>query len=271
MSDCPVSHASDAEAGRPQFDYVHHLRLDHLLSTLRPVTDHPEEHLFVTVHHVLELWFKQIIFDLDRILTMLDEDRLPEAVWLLNRIGEILKLAEAHWPVLETMSAADFAEFRGKLTGASGLQSRQFRQVEVMIGLAEVAGDAYCQRVEKQWPGLIAAHPRTIRAAFFAAFDRSGKTLLEVYRNRWRDHDLFRLAEAAFEIDRRFQSWRQNHILMVRREIGIRAKGTGGTFFQDYLATTTNHYFFPELFEFRNELTEASGGEVMQGNGGCPV
>lgn len=266
------SKATEPQDGSPQFDYAYHLRLDHLLSTLRPVTDHPEEHLFVTVHHVLELWFKQIIFDLARIREMLDEDRLPEAVWLMNRIAEILKLAEAHWPVLETMSAADFAEFRGDLTGASGLQSRQFRQVEVMLGLHEVAGDAYRQRVEAQWPGLIAEHPRTIRAAFFAAFERSGKTLLEVYRDRWRAHDLFRLAEAAFEIDRRFQSWRQNHILMVRREIGIRAKGTGGTFFRDYLATTTGYLFFPELFEFRNELTEAAGGEVMgDGEGGCPV
>jgi tryptophan 2,3-dioxygenase len=266
------SKATEQQDDGPQFDYAYHLQLDHLLATLRPITDHPEEHLFVTVHHVLELWFKQIIYDLGRIREMLDEDRLPEAVWLMNRIAEILKLAEAHWPVLETMSAADFAEFRGNLTGASGLQSRQFRQVEVMLGLHEVAGDAYRQRVEAQWPGLIAEHPRTIRAAFFAAFARSGKTLLEVYRDRWRDHDLFRLAEAAFEIDRRFQSWRQNHILMVRREIGIRAKGTGGTFFRDYLATTTGYLFFPELFEFRNDLTEAAGGEVMEdGEGGCPV
>jgi tryptophan 2,3-dioxygenase len=72
------------------------------------------------------------------------------------------------------------------------------------------------------------------------------------------------LAEAAFEIDRRFQSWRHNHILMVRRQIGIRARGTGGTFFRDYLATTTGYYFFPELFEFRNDLTEAAGGEVLR-------
>jgi len=270
MSECPMSGLAPKEGGA-QFDYVYHLRLDQLLSTLRPVTDHPEEHLFVTVHHVLELWFKQVIFELERIVAALDEDRLPEAVWLLGRIGEILKQAEAHWTVLETMSAADFAEFRGNLTGASGMQSRQFRQVEVMIGLHEVAGDDYAGRVEKLWPGLIGDHPRSLRAAFFAVFDRAKVSLLDVYHDRWRLHDLFRLAEAAFEIDRRFQSWRQNHILMVRRQIGIRARGTGGTFFRDYLASTTAYYFFPELFEFRNELTEAAGGEVMAEDGGCPA
>ncbi len=88
--------------------------------------------------------------------------------------------------------------------------------------------------------------------------------MIDIYQNRWTHHDLFQLAENAFEIDRRFQSWRHNHILMVRRQIGIRARGTGGTFFSDYLATTTRYYFFPELFEFRNDLTVSAGGEVME-------
>lgn len=253
-----------AITGDQRFDYVHHLQLDHLLSSMRQVTPHPEEHLFLTVHHVLELWFKHVIFDLTRIIDLLQADDLAQANWLMRRIGEILKLAEAHWTVLETMSAADFAEFRSHLTGASGMQSRQFREVEVMIGLHQTADDVYIERTEKMWPGLIAEHPVTLRDAFFGVYKRAGTTLLEVYQNRWTQHDLFQLAEHAFEVDRRFQSWRHNHILMVRRQIGIRARGTGGTFFKDYLASTTAYYFFPELFEFRNDLTQASGGEVMQ-------
>ena len=258
---------ADPKEGTDQFSYQYHLQLDTLLSAMRPITPHKEEHLFVTTHHVLELWFKHIIFDLHRIRDLIDADDLAQANWLMRRIGEILKLAEQHWTVLETMSAADFAEFRSHLTGASGLQSRQFREVEVMIGLCETAGDDYATRVEKQWPGLIAAHPRTLRQAFFDAIKRSGLSLIEIYENRWARHDLFQLAENAFEIDRRFQSWRHNHILMVRRQIGIRARGTGGTFFQDYLATTTRYYFFPELFEFRNDLTASAGGEVMDRDG----
>lgn len=254
---------SDPKTADQRFDYVYHLQLDTLLSAMRQVTPHPEEHLFLTVHHVLELWFKHIIFDLGRVIDLLQADKLPQANWLLRRIAEILTLAEAHWTVLETMSAADFAEFRGQLTGASGMQSRQFRQVEVMMGLHQTAGETYVARTETLWPGLIAEYPVTLRDAFFAVYKRAGVTLLDVYRNRWNEHDLFQLAENAFEIDRRFQSWRHNHILMVRRQIGIRARGTGGTFFKDYLASTTAYYFFPELFEFRNDLTQASGGEVM--------
>lgn len=262
-----MADAKDPKEGTDQFSYQYHLQLDALLSAMRPITPHPEEHLFITTHHVLELWFKHIIHDIARIRDLLDADDLAQANWLMRRIGEILKLAEQHWTVLETMSAADFAEFRGHLTGASGMQSRQFREVEVMIGLCETAGDDYAARVEKQWPGLIAGHPRTLRQAFFDAVDRSGHSLIDIYANRWKYHDLFQLAENAFEIDRRFQSWRHNHILMVRRQIGIRARGTGGTFFQDYLATTTKYYFFPELFEFRNDLTVSAGGEVMGGDG----
>ncbi|MCB1389393.1 MAG: hypothetical protein KDK12_09705 [Rhodobacteraceae bacterium] len=259
----PPDPATDSPTGDQRFDYVYHLQLDKLLTSMRQVTPHPEEHLFVTVHHVLELWFKHILFDLRRVIDLLQADRLPQANWLLRRIGEILKLAEAHWTVLETMSAADFAEFRGNLTGASGMQSRQFREVEVMIGLHQTADEVYVSRTEKLWPGLIAEYPVTLRDAFFGVFQRAGVGLLDVYRDRWNRIDLFQLAENAFEIDRRFQSWRHNHILMVRRQIGIRARGTGGTFFKDYLASTTAYYFFPELFEFRNDLTQASGGEVM--------
>lgn len=258
------SATSETEADAKQrFDYIYHLQLEKLLTVMRPVTDHPEEHIFVTVHHVLELWFKHVIFDMKRVCTLLDGDQLSQANWLLHRIGEIIKLAEAHWTVLETMSAADFAEFRSRLTGASGMQSRQFREVEVMIGLHQTAGDDYVARTEKLWPGLMAEYPRTLRDSFFGVYERQGLSLLDVYRDRWRHHELFRLAENAFEIDRRFHSWRQNHILMVRRQIGIRARGTGGTFFKDYLATTTSYFFFPELFELRNDLTVAAGGEVM--------
>lgn len=258
-----MTEATGDEMTKPQFDYRYHLQLDQLLSVMRPVTTHPEEHIFVTTHHVLELWFKHLIYDLRRIVPMIDGGDLAQANWLIRRVAEILKLAEAHWTVLETMSAADFAEFRGQLTGASGMQSRQFREVEVMIGLHQTAGPEYRDRVEQLWPGLIAEHPRTLRDAFFDVFKRRDRTLLEVYRNRWVEHELFQLAENAFEVDRRFQSWRHNHILMVRRQIGIRAKGTGGTYFKDYLASTTAYYFFPELFEFRNDLTLDAGGEVM--------
>jgi tryptophan 2,3-dioxygenase len=253
-----------------QFSYVTHLQLDRLLSVMRPITPHPEEHLFLTVHHALEIWFKHVIFDVRRIITFIEKGQLAEANWLLKRIGEIMRLADGHWTVLETLSAADFHEFRPYLTGASGMQSRQFREVEVMCGLCETAGEAYTSQVRAAWPGLIEQYPVTLRQAFFGAIERSGSTLLDIHRDRWQRFDLFTLCENAFELDRRFQTWRYNHILMVRRQIGMRTRGTGGTFGKDYLAATMAYLFFPELWELRHEISELSGAEVARSDEPAP-
>lgn len=266
MSDSPQAdkQPSNASLNQDQFSYVSHLQLDTLLSAMQPITPHPEEHIFLTTHHALEIWFKHVIYDLKRIIPMLEEDRLPEANWLLKRLGEIMRLADGHWTVLETLSAPDFHEFRPYLTGASGMQSRQFREVEVICGLCELGGDSYVQSVRKAWPGMIELYPITLRQAFFNAIKRSGIGLLEIYDKRWLHPHLFSLAENAMELDRRFQSWRHNHILMVRRQIGMRTKGTGGTYGRDYLSATMGYLFFPELWELRHDISALHGGEVAK-------
>jgi len=255
---------SEQSLSNDQFSYVRNLQLDRLLSSMQQITPHPEEHLFITTHHALEIWFKHIIFDLRRIIPLIEADRLAEANWLLKRIGEIMRLADGHWTVLETLASPDFHEFRPYLTGASGMQSRQFREVEVIGGLCEVAGEDYAAKVRTAWPGMIEETPITLRQAFFAVFKRAGLSLLEVYRDRWAHFELFTLAENAVELDRRFQSWRYNHILMVSRQIGMRTKGTGGTFGKDYLAGTMGYLFFPELWELRHELAALHGAEVAK-------
>jgi len=118
--------------------------------------------------------------------------------------------------------------------------------------------------VREAWPGMIEQTPITLRQAFFGAFKRAGLPLLEVYRERWKHSDLFVLAENAVELDRRFQSWRYNHILMVSRQIGMRTKGTGGTFGKDYLTATMGYLFFPELWELRHEIAALHGAEVAK-------
>jgi len=259
---------AETAPNKDQFSYISHLQLDRLLSAMQPITPHPEEHLFLTTHHALEIWFKHVIFDLKRIIPMLEQGRLAEANWLMKRLGEILRLADAHWTVLETLASPDFHEFRPYLTGASGMQSRQFREVEVMTGLCELAGENYIATVRKAWPGMIEEHPITLRQAFFGVVKRSGISLLEIYDKRWQHAELFQLAENAMEFDRRFQSWRHNHILMVRRQIGMRTKGTGGTFGKDYLSQTMGYVFFPELWELRHDISALHGGEVAKKEGG---
>ena len=104
----------------------------------------------------------------------------------------------------------------------------------------------------------------TLRRAFFGVIERSGLSLVDIYRDRWRHFDLFILCENAFELERRFQSWRYNHILMVQRQIGLRTRGTGGTFGVEYLAATMRHLFFPELWELRHEISKLHGAEVAK-------
>jgi len=101
--------------------------------------------LFIIVHQAYELWFKQILHEFNRIeynfsANPVDDQALARIVHSLARVHEILKLLVAQLDVLETMTPADFLDFRDYLFPASGFQSLQFRLIETRLGLAEGAG-----------------------------------------------------------------------------------------------------------------------------------
>jgi tryptophan 2,3-dioxygenase len=135
--------------------------------------------------------------------------------------------------------------------------------LEVLGGLCETAGEGYARRVEAQWPGLRAEVKITLHQALLGLLDRCGFGLVEIYQRRWEHFDLFTLCEACIEFDSKFVTWRENHVKMVQRMIGGRAKGTGGSGVP-YLAHTTAYRFFPELWEARNALTGEAGGYVYE-------
>ncbi|XP_061386378.1 tryptophan 2,3-dioxygenase [Musca vetustissima] len=125
--------------------YGEYLMLDHILNAQcmlsekdnRPVHD---EHLFIITHQAYELWFKQIIFELDSIREMLnneviEETRTLEILKRLNRVVMIFKLLVDQVPILETMTPLDFMDFRNYLAPASGFQSLQFRLIENKLGV----------------------------------------------------------------------------------------------------------------------------------------
>ncbi len=125
--------------------YAEYLQLSKLLDSQslksaeagKPAHD---EHLFIIVHQVYELWFKQILFELDAVLATFSANRVDEkqvgiATLRLARITEIQKLLIDQLHVLETMTALDFLEFRDVLYPASGFQSYQFRLIENKIGM----------------------------------------------------------------------------------------------------------------------------------------
>jgi tryptophan 2,3-dioxygenase len=127
--------------------YSEYIELDTILNSQHPRSfsrpeDGNDEMLFIIIHQAYELWFKQIIFELDLVRNIFLQDRINEnspdmsnAVHKLKRVVKILELLNQQVSVLETMTALDFLEFRNHLLPASGFQSKQFRLIEAKLGL----------------------------------------------------------------------------------------------------------------------------------------
>ena len=125
--------------------YGDYLELQKLLGTQNPISkevgeEAHEETLFIIVHQVYELWFKQIIHEFKSIMDIFSKDHVEEhfiatAVSRLERVIKIQGLLLEQLPIMETMSPMDFLEFRDYLVPASGFQSVQFREIEVRMGL----------------------------------------------------------------------------------------------------------------------------------------
>ena len=117
--------------------YGSYLRLDELLSLQRPESDEHDEILFIVIHQIYELWFKEMLHELDRLGSLLEMDLGPQAQATLKRVLTVLKIAVAQTDVLETMTPLDFLSFRDHLETASGSQSVQFRELEFALGIKD--------------------------------------------------------------------------------------------------------------------------------------
>src|SRR5256885_4719047 len=128
--------AKDYGQGAP-LSYNKYLRVQELIE-LQTCLSSPAQHdelLFITVHQAYELWFKQILHEIDAAIALMKADRAIEAVNALRRIVEIEKLLIAQIHILETMRPITFLGFRDELNPASGFQSMQFREIEFASGL----------------------------------------------------------------------------------------------------------------------------------------
>src|ERR687888_1453962 len=121
----------------PAVTYSTYLKIDELLSLQQPRSAGPEhdEMLFIIIHQVYELWFKELLHELDRVLALLTADDSARAQHTLKRILTILKVLVAQLDILETMTPLEFLSFRERLDAASGFQSDQFRQIEFVLGV----------------------------------------------------------------------------------------------------------------------------------------
>ena len=246
--------------------YNKYLRVQDLISLQDCLSSpaHHDELLFITVHQAYELWFKQILHELDAAIQLLEEDHVPAATRAVNRVVAIEKLLVNQIHILETMTPISFLAFRDELNPASGFQSMQFREIEFSSGLKdktilrEFEGDQYAhERLEARQNGP------TLSDCFSRLLQRRGLTVLEVLTHFEEKYAEFQLAEALLEYDEYFSLWRSHHIKMVERMVGAK-RGTGGSEGIGYLKTTLDKKFFPELWEARTYL------DTKHGDSGCP-
>jgi tryptophan 2,3-dioxygenase len=225
-----------------------------------------DELLFIIVHQVYELWFKEILFELEAVRDLLGAGTIRRARHYLERVQSILKVAIQQVSVLESMSAPDFLEFRNRLAPASGFQSVQFREIEFLSGIKD---DAYLERLAQDEDAQTRLQRRLSEPSVWDAFctalagrgfsmppddeDARRESLLAISRGREGLGEEFDLCEALLGFDELFVLWRQRHILMVERQIGSKT-GTGGSTGASYLRTTLDKRFFPELWAMRSFL-----------------
>ena len=122
--------------------YISYLKVDELLELQQPLSDGPEhdELLFITIHQVYELWFKQILHEVAALQVSLEQGKTHRSMALLGRIRTIMKTCVSQLDILETMTPLQFNSFRERLTSASGFQSAQFRELEAVLGRRDQAG-----------------------------------------------------------------------------------------------------------------------------------
>jgi Tryptophan 2,3-dioxygenase (vermilion) len=280
---------TDNYGQQPLLSYNKYLRVPDLIALQDLLSDpsHHDELLFITIHQAYELWFKQILHELDAAISLMNEGRLAAAARTMRRVVEIEKLLVTQIHILETMTPISFLGFRDQLNPASGFQSMQFREIEFASGhkqetvLNEFREDEFAYpRLRRRFeaPSSADAFYAALRRRGFDAPDSEGtldederkkrygkrtRAVLEILTHFEKRYEEFELAEALLEHDEYFSLWRSHHIKMVERMVGTK-RGTGGSEGVGYLRTTLDKKFFPELWEARTFL------DTKHNEGGCP-
>jgi tryptophan 2,3-dioxygenase len=253
----------------PKCQYHTYLQLPALLKLQTPLTDpeHHDEMLFIIIHQCHELGFKQIIHELLRLIEILKNDQIFEAIKTLRRIQEMTKLLSYHMGILNTLSPDEFAGYRHILSPASGFQSYQYRVIEFLCGLKDERFLEVFKETEEIyiWAKNYFDH-QTLYDVLITLLNhrkliskstcpRSDKELIEallkVYRERETYSDLHFLFENILDFDNLMQVWRIQHVKIAERTIGSKM-GTGGTSGVGYLSHIMSKKLFSELWEVRS-------------------
>jgi tryptophan 2,3-dioxygenase len=261
----PTGRSFGEEGG--QLTYGGYLRLDQLLAQQVPQASPPahDELLFITVHQVYELWFQQLLYELETVRDAMMAGETWRARHLFRRVHAIERLLITQVDILETMTPQDFLEFRANLAPASGFQSAQYRELEFLSGskdhafLARFRGISAAQRARLErrlaepslWDAYL--HLLVSRGLPAGTDQQILESLRVVAGDRAAHDDLWQLAEGLLTHDELAGLWRARHVVMVERQIGTKS-GTGGSTGAPYLRKRVPLRYFPLLWELRDHL-----------------
>jgi tryptophan 2,3-dioxygenase len=244
-------------------DYLNVRELLQLQNSLSDPTSH-DELLFIVIHQTYELWFKQLLHELDACIGWVEEGRLFRANHSLRGVISIERILVMQIHILESMAPIGFLEFRDKLNPASGFQSMQFRELEFTSGAKdenildsfrddEFAYNRLTRRLKS--PSLADVFWSLLERNGFPTWDTDERiqTIVEILGHPEKYAEIYNMQDLLIEHDELIISWRYNHIQMVERMLGMK-RGTGGSEGVGYLMTTLTKKFFPELWEARTHL-----------------
>jgi tryptophan 2,3-dioxygenase len=254
-----------------ELTYGSYLRIPELLRLQQPRSHppHPEELHFIIVHQAIELWMKLMLHDLERAVADLDADAWPRALALVGRVNQVMSHVLEQMRTLHTLPPWALEEFRSYLGSASGSQSQQFRELELLSGLRD---PAYLKALEVEYGEALPAPldarlaQRSLAEAHLAAGGRLGLSepahWADLYVDPGPRSGFYLLCEALVDYDERWTRWRAEHVALVERTLGDHARGTGGMALT-YLRRTARFRFFPVLWALRDELVVRGGGELV--------
>ncbi len=274
-SDAQMGEAHDGDKLAGRLSYGSYLKIRELLSLqeLKVGDKSHDEHLFIILHQTYELWFRQVIYELDTIQKLIQCDELIEASRLLNRVLIIGGILVDQWDVLGTMRPRDYGHFRTALRPASGFQSAQFRELEIIMGVNNPRTLRFFQEGTEERERLEQrSQNKNLRDSFLALLKRKAfdvyhadgtakddaelaQAIVNIYAEPEKHASLYALCEALTQLDHWLMMWRYRHVQAVERVIGTKS-GTGGSTGVDYLRSTLDREGFHFLIEVRACLDE---------------
>jgi tryptophan 2,3-dioxygenase len=257
--------------------YARHIQTERILASQNPVSNKPDEMLFIIMHQTMELWLKLVLHETQIVVESLRTDDFARAGKTLDRIATIQRHMIHSWEILATLTAHDFLTFRGYLRRASGFQSRQYRELEFMLGnkredmmivhrddpaAMESLTAAYkSPSLYDELLRLLARHGHRVPAEYverdFTQPHEPSQAIediwLNIYTNPHEHRAIYELAEKVTALEYYFQEWRFKHMKTVARVIGHKP-GTGGSAGVNYLVKALSLSFFPELWSMRTRM-----------------